>query len=361
MIKTKRYLDENVLNAAIKRIGYVFDNFDEINVSVSSGKDSSVLYYLCLDECIKRDRKMKVFFLDQEAEYAASIEIIEKMMQNKNVIPEWFQVPIYMTNATSYSDYFLYAWGENETWMRKKNPIAIQEIKEDYPKRFYEFFDWYDEKNKNAAYMVGLRADESVTRFRAVTKKSGYNDLKWSTKGKSGAFRFYPIYDWTVYDVWKYIYDNSIPYNKIYDLMFMDNVGIYRNMRISNLIHEKAFKSLPSLPKYEPETYDKLCERISGIATASRYASEKLIFNNKKLPSHYQTWEEFRDFLLKNIPNDDHRIKFEKRFDKQEKNEKMYQHQVGQLLINDYENNRSFNTKADDNTKRLKEKWMQIL
>ena len=155
---------------------------------------------------------------------------------------------------------------------------------------------------------------------------------------------FYPIYDWTVYDIWKHIYDHDIQYNKIYDLMFMDGVSIYKKMRISNLVHEKSFKCLVDLPRYEPGTYDRLCRRIGGIATAG-HASEKLMFDNKILPKHYKSWKEFRDFLLENIPEQAHRDTFIKRFGKQEESENIYQAQVGQLLINDYENSRPFDTK----------------
>jgi len=356
----KTYLNKDVFTTAKERISMLFDNFEDINVSISSGKDSSVLYYLCLQEAIKRDRKIIAFFQDQEAEYANSIIVIKKMMNHPNVIPAWYQVPIYMTNATSYSDYFLYAWGEGEEWMREKDSNAIKRIDVPYKKRFYEFFDWYENLNPNAAYLVGLRADESLTRYRAVTKYSGWNGIKWSTvKGKIN--KFYPIYDWTIYDVWKFIYDFGIKYNKIYDYMFLDGYGIYKNMRISNLIHEKSFKCLVDLPKYEPDTYDKLCKRIGGIATASRYASEKLVFSNKKLPKHYKTWLQFRDFLFNSITNEEHKKKFEERFLKQKNTEDVYRQQVGQLLINDYENSKPVNNKKDENIERIKRKWMKLL
>ena len=353
--------NKNVLEAARERISLLFDHFETINVSVSSGKDSTVLYFLALQEAVKRNRKIIVFFQDQEAEYSASIDIMRILMKHPNVIPAWYQVPIYMTNATSYKDYFLYAWGPGEQWMREKDAIAIHSIDEDYPKRFYTFFDWYESKAPDAAYLVGLRADESLTRFRAVTKHPGWNGLNWSTGSETTANKFYPIYDWTVYDVWKFIYDYNLPYNKIYDLMFMANYTIYNRMRVSNLVHEKSFKCLVDLPKFEPDTYNKLCKRISGISTAARYASEKLVFNNKTLPKHYKTWKEFRDFLLMNIQDEKHRQKFTARFEKQELTERMYQAQVGQLLINDYENSRSYDTKRAEKTQKLKEKWMEIL
>lgn len=338
----------------------LFDRFETINVSVSSGKDSSVLYYLCLQEAQLRGRKIRAFFIDQEAEYDHSIIVIRDMMSHESVMPFWYQVPMYMTNATSYSDYFLYAWGPGEQWMRVKDVNAIHAIDEEYPQRFYDFIRWYENKDVLAAYLVGLRADESHTRYRAVTKYPGWNGIKWSSL--SGDIKtFYPIYDWTVYDIWKFIYDYDIQYNKIYDLMFMDGYSIYKKMRISNLIHEKSFKCLVDLPRYEPDTYDRLCRRIGGIAAASRYAGEKLVFDNKTLPRHYQSWKEFRDFLLENIPSQGHREKFIKRYANQPESENMYQGQVGQLLINDYENSRPFDTKKDERIRRIKEKWMELL
>lgn len=352
--------DKNVLEATRERMSYLFDEFETINVSISGGKDSTVLLALALQEAELRNRKINVFFLDQEAEYQATIDVIKIQMKHPLINPLWYQVPIYMTNATSYAEYFLYAFGEGEQWMREKEKISIPKINGEYPKRFYEFFPYIEKLDPKAAYLIGLRAEESITRYRAVTKHPGYKGLKWSTTTESGANRFYPIYDWTWNSIWRFIFDYNLPYNKMYDLMFWDNYSVYK-MRVSNLIHEKSFKCLKDLPKFEPETYDKLCQRIAGISTASRYVSEKLIFSNKKLPKHYKSWQEFRDFLLQNIPEEKHREKFTTRFTKQDQNERTYQAQVGQLLINDHENSKSFDTKREEKTQKIKEKWMQIL
>lgn len=349
----------NVLQAARNRMKYIFDEFENIQVSISGGKDSTVLLALALQEAEIRNRKIEVFFLDQEAEYQATIDILRLQFDHPLIIQKWYQVPIYMTNATSYTDYFLYAWGENEQWMREKEPNSIHSINGKYPKRFYDIFKHLEKDNKTA-YLVGLRAEEGITRYRAVTKNPGYKGNRWSTINEHGAAKFYPIYDWTWNSVWRFIYDYDLPYNKIYDLMFWSNYSVYK-MRVSNLIHEKSYKCLHDIPKFEPETYDRLCQRISGIATASRYVSEKLMFSNKKLPTHYKTWEEFRNFLLHNLPSEEHRKRFIARFDKQDKEERIYKAQVGQLLILDYENNRAFDTKKNEKTIKIKEKWMQLL
>lgn len=352
--------DKNVLEASRERMSYIFDEFEEIQVSISGGKDSTVLLFLALQEAEKRNRKIEVFFLDQEAEYQGTVEVIRHHMNHPLIIPKWYQVPIYMTNSTSKKDYFLYAWGQGEKWMREKEPNSIHSIDEKYPERFYDFFNWMEAKDPNKAYLVGLKAVEHVQRYRAVVRNPGYKDLLWSTKSKSGAIKFYPIYDWGHNSVWRFIYDYNLPYNKLYDLMFWANYSIYK-MRVSNLIHESSYRCLKDLPRFEPETFDALCERISGIDTASRYASEKLIFSNKKLPKHYETWKQFRDFLLSNIPTREHKEIFEKRFSKQENNEPTYKAQVGQLLINDYENSKSFDTKKTKRIQQIKKKWEKIL
>jgi predicted phosphoadenosine phosphosulfate sulfurtransferase len=51
-------------------------------------------------------------------------------MSQPNVIPLWYQVPIFMTNAASHQQLFLW-WGENEEWVRE-TPIAIHSIDNKY-------------------------------------------------------------------------------------------------------------------------------------------------------------------------------------------------------------------------------------
>jgi len=357
------YFDISVMEAAKRRIAKVFDEFEKIFVSVSSGKDSSCLYYLCLEEAEKRDRKINVFFLDQEAEYQGSIDIMRIMMSHSRVIPHWYQVPCYMTNATSYTQDQLYAWGEGEEWMRAKEDIAIKAIDGDYPKRFYKFFDWFEQQQvEPTAFLVGLRSKESMNRFRAVTKNPGYQDIPWSTKTKNDkCFRFYPIYDWTFGDVWKYISAGGFPYNPVYDRMYCLKGKKLNDIRISNLIHEKSFSCLTELQEIEPDTYEKLCKRLQGVHSAAIYAHEGMIYQAKVLPKNFATWKEYRDSLLESAPmNEKYRERLRKRFSKQPDINEIHQQQCKQVLICDAENNIPVNTKAASKAD-LKAKWWDML
>jgi predicted phosphoadenosine phosphosulfate sulfurtransferase len=357
------YFDFSVLEAAQRRISKVFDAFDRIFVSVSSGKDSSCLYHLCLAEAEKRDCMINVFFLDQEAEYQGSIDIMRRMMAHPRVIPHWYQVPCYMTNATSYRQDQLYAWGEGEEWMRPKEELAIKSIDGEYPKRFYKFFDWFEQQQTEpTAFLVGLRSKESMNRFRAVTKNPGYNGIPWSTKTKNEkCFRFYPIYDWTFGDVWKYISDGGFPYNPVYDRMYCIKGKKLNDIRISNLIHEKSFSCLTELQEIEPETYEKLCRRLAGVHSAAIYANESMIYQAKVLPKEFGSWKEYRDSLLKSAPmSEKHRARLEKRFSKQPDIDEIHRGQCKQILICDAENNIPVNTKATSK-EEFRAKWWDLL
>lgn len=357
------YLKKNVIEAANERLDLCFDRYEQVVISVSGGKDSTVLFDLAYRKAVERGRKLRVFFLDQEAEYQSTIDVIRDIMYREHVIPFWYQVPCYMTSAVSYEQEFLYAWGPGEEWMRDKDPIAIHHLDEPYPQRFYPFIDWFETRwGPDTCFLVGLRAEESLNRYRAVIKNPGVDGLLWSSHGRGNVVKFYPIYDMSFDDVFHYFYQTGIPYNRIYDFMHSkDKAEQITRYRVSNLIHEKAYGCLSDLQEFEPDTYERLIRRLKGIRTAALYASEPMIYGNRRLPERFATWLEYRDYLLSTLPND-RRETFRKRFARQEQSESMYKQQAGQLLINDWENNRPVaGRKAGEEHVDWRKKWWDIL
>ena len=299
---------DNVLEAAKKRISYLFDNYDNIQLSYSGGKDSTVLFHLLNAEAKKRDRKFTVFFLDQEAEYQGTIDMVDWVMRQPNVIPKWYQVPTFMTNACSQQQMFLWAWGEGEEWVRPKSDISIHKIDKRYPKRFYKFVQWASHElqktDGRSVSVIGLRAEESPSRRFVLFGED--NELNWMRRVHE-PHKAYPIIDWSFTDVWKFLCENNLKYNKVYDKMYMLGLPL-RQMRVSNLIHEKAYRCLAELQELEPETYDKLEQRLKGVHCCAIYAKENLVYSIKKLPEQFSSWKEYKDFLLNNIHPDLKRI-----------------------------------------------------
>ncbi|MFT4061069.1 MAG: phosphoadenosine phosphosulfate reductase family protein [Edaphocola sp.] len=295
---------EDVLTAVRKRIGLLFDNYDNISLSFSGGKDSTALFHLINEEAVKRNRKFILYFQDQEAEYQGTIDFVEWAMSQPNVIPMWYQVPIFMTNAASHQQLFLWAWGEGEEWVREKHPIAIHKIDKKYPKRFYKFNLWHGQNLRQlpgkSVSIIGLRAEESPDRRFVMFGED--SDLFWLRR-KNEPHKAYPIIDWKYTDVWKYLIENNLKYNKVYDKMYMLG-GNLKTFRVSNLVHEKAFRCLADLQELEPETYDKLEKRLQGVHTAAIYGKENLMYSIKELPQNFKTWKDYKDFLLESIHPD---------------------------------------------------------
>ena len=370
------YINDDVLTAAKRRVSFLFDNYENIHVSISGGKDSTVLAHLILTEAHRRNRKVGIFFLDEEVVYDSTVKQIRYIMNlyPENTIKLWYQIEFNLTNSTSLSEPQLKCWerGKHKIWMRTKEPDSIQYPSWDRSKEtirdknkgfgFYDAIENIQNARENTAFCVGLRATESPNRWRAVAKNPvdvNGTDVFWGTTMKNGNASFYPLYDWNFHDIWKYIYDNNLRYSKIYDYQFKKGMGL-QEIRVSSLIHEKSFKALVELPEFEPQTYDKLLKRIKGISIGNLYGKDNKMLRARKLPKNYKNWKEYRDFLLATYPDEDKKWIFEKRFKKHLNNNYVARQQCRQLLLNDYENNLPIDNKEDPREKTI-QKWKELL
>lgn len=367
------YINKNVLEAAKERMVFVFDEFENIVVSVSGGKDSTVLAHLALTEARKRGRKIGIFFLDEEVVYDSTVKQVDYIMNlyPENTIPLWLQIEFKLTNATSLIEGQLICWeaGKHKIWMRPKRKDSIQHPPWDREKEtirdknkgfgFYDALENFQNSRDNTAFLIGLRATESPNRWRAVSKNPGYKNRYWCTKMKGTNFSFYPLYDWNFHDIWKYIYDENLQYSKIYDYMYKKGMG-KQEIRVSSLIHEKSFKALVELPEFEPKTYNRLLKRIKGISVGNLYGKDSRMLRVRKLPKNFKSWCEYRDFLLATYPDEAKKHIFVKRFAKHLDNNYVARQQCRQLILNDYENNLPIDNKPDPREETIK-KWRAIL
>jgi len=359
----QKYEEDNVLVATQKRIKFLFDNYKNVIISVSGGKDSTIIAHLGVEEAKRQNRNVGVFFFDEEVVYESTIEQVDYLMtlDKTHITKMWMQIEFNLTNSTSYDEPYLTAWETNKSklWMHKKKSYAIKHKKWDESTEkiankeigldFYDVIHNWENTYKDTAFIIGLRTEESLNRWRSVMKNPvnvNGEDIYWATGKPNNCVSCYPIYDWKFQDVWKYIYDNDLKYSKIYDYQYKKGFNI-PDMRISSLIHEKSFKSIQELPEFEPRTYNKLVKRIKGIQMAQETAKDKKLFQVQKLPKNYKSWKEYRDFLIMTFQNSDKRDIFIKRFNKHLENEYVARQQCRQLVLNDYENNLPVNNQED--------------
>lgn len=360
---TQRYSSISVLDAARQRVAWVFDHFETIHVSVSGGKDSTALAHLVLSEAVRRGRRVGLFFLDEEVVYQSTVDQVDYLMNlyPENTIRMWLQVEFRLTNATSTTEGQLVCWeaGKHKLWMRPKKSWSIQHAPWDRAHEtvrdrrkgfgFYDAIENFERCYSGAAFLVGLRAaGESPNRWRAVSKNPVMVDgqrVYWGTQ-KGANVALYPLYDWNFHDVWKYLYQEGLRYSHIYDMQMRKGYPIHE-MRVSSLIHERAFKSICDLPEFEPKTYDRLQKRIKGIALAQETGRAAKLFACRKLPKNLHSWRVYRDHLLRTHPDRERVSIFAKRFAKQLDNEYVARQQCRQLILGDYENNVAIDNAPD--------------
>jgi predicted phosphoadenosine phosphosulfate sulfurtransferase len=114
-------------------------------------------------------------------------------------------------------------------------------------------------------------------------------------------------------------------------------------MRVSNVHHETALKNLFYLQEAEPETYQRIVNRLPGIDAMGKLKAD--FFAPDVLPAAFSNWKEYRDFLFDLLITDsDWRRRFVKEFAVQEElfadthlAEKMYRVHVNSILVNDWE------------------------
>jgi len=313
----KKYINKNVLDAAKERISIVFDSFDKYYVSFSGGKDSTVMTHLVMEEAIKRNKKVGILIIDLEAQYTHTIEHIKAMveMYKDHIDLHWFCGELLLRNAVSDFQPKWVCWDEEkkDIWVREK-PKKASDLKQyDFyiPKMEFEEFmvifgDWYSQGEKTAGF-IGIRSDESLHRFRAITagkKDLMFNNYKWTTKVTKNTYNIYPIYDWQTSDIWVYHSKNKhLPYNKVYDLMTMAGVK-FGDQRLCQPYGDDQKKGLWLYQILEPDTWIKLLNRVSGVNSGAIYVKERGNINGRNdvtKPDGY-TWQSFTNYLLKSLP-----------------------------------------------------------
>jgi len=317
----KQFTNENVYEALIRRLHFIFEEFENIYVSFSGGKDSGLLLNLTLD--FKRkyypDRKIGVFHQDFEAQYSYTTEYVERTFKavEKEVEPYWVCLPMATRTALSNYEMYWYPWDDTkkDQWVRSmpahsyvinqdNNPITTYRYRmhqEDLAKQFGRWYRLSHGEGKTVC-LLGIRADESLQRYSGIlNKRYGYKDECWITKQFKEVWAASPIYDWSTSDVWHANYKFGYDYNKLYDMYYMAGCSP-ENMRVASPFSDQARDSLNLYRIIEPQVWAKLIGRVNGANFAAIYGKTKaMAYRSLKLPEGH-TWESYTKFLLDTLP-----------------------------------------------------------
>ena len=123
MYMMREYTEQSVYDAFQDRLRLVFEEFDNIFISFSGGKDSGILLNMVLHFRDKYypDRTIGVFHQDFEAQYTVTTEYVERTFERikDRVEPYWVCLPMATRTALSNYEMYWYPWDDT-----KKEPGA---------------------------------------------------------------------------------------------------------------------------------------------------------------------------------------------------------------------------------------------
>ncbi len=317
----REYTNENVYEAVQKRLKYIFEEFDNIFVSFSGGKDSGLLLEMTLDFQKKYypNKKIGVFHQDFEAQYSFTTEYVERTFERikDEVEPYWVCLPMATRTAVSNYEMYWYPWDDTkeELWVRpmpdhpyvinmQNNPMTTYRYRMHQEDLAKQFGRWYriSHGNKKTICLLGIRADESVQRYSGIfRKKYGYEGKCWISKQFKDVWTATPLYDWSKGDVWHANYVFHYDYNKLYDMYYKAGLTLDQ-MRVASPFNDYAKDSLNLYRVLEPEMWAKLVGRVRGANFGAIYGKSKALAYKKLALPEGHTWESYTKFLLDTLP-----------------------------------------------------------
>ena len=311
----------NVYQATQQRLQTVFDEFDNIFVSFSGGKDSGVLLNLCIDYIRKNqlNRKIGVLHIDYEVQYQMTTDYVDETLSQHSDTIESYRIclPLRANCATSMFQTYWTPWekAKQAIWVRPLPDNCINE--ENNPCDFFysgmtdyefqeKFAGWYHQvKNaKRTCCLVGIRTQESLNRWRAIHSDRNYRNYKnlnWTNEVEKNVYNAYPLFDWKTEDIWiangKFYWN----YNGLYDLFYKAGISIDK-MRVASPFNDWATKNLKLYRVIDPTNWARMVGRVNGVNFTGIYGGTTAMgWQSVKLPAGH-TWKSYLYFLLSTLP-----------------------------------------------------------
>ena len=253
----KIYTNQNVYDASQSRLEYIFNEFENVLVAFSGGKDSGVCLNMVYEYAKEHGMldKVAMYHLDYEAQYQMTTDYVTKVFSEYPGIKKyWLCLPIAAQCCCNMTS------GTWIPWEREKQNIWVREMpdseyvinQDNVQFQFKEgdmdykvqtnFSKWFSKEYGKTAVVVGIRASESLHRYVAVSKddkKIIYDGKKWCSVIDKNTVNAYPIYDWETSDIWTANAKFEWDYNKLYDLYYQAGLTIDK-MRVASPFNDCA-------------------------------------------------------------------------------------------------------------------------
>lgn len=320
-VRKKKAVGTDVFTLACERTEYAFKAFDHVAVSFSGGKDSTAVLNVAIEVARSLGKlPVHVLHFDEEAIQYQTADYVRRVSRLPEVALDWYCLPVRHRNACSRRSPWWFPWApEDEAlWVRPLPPEGItQDGLPAYPREPEKRMSVPDTvgllfdpmRFGRVAMLQGIRADESLTRTRAILL-TGQEPRPYVRQWHRGAqyggrrnlFNVYPIYDWRTADVWHAPRRFGWDYNQAYDVM--EAAGLTHDaQRVAPPFGEEPMGKLWTYKTCFPELWDRMCNRVPGAATAARYSTTAL-YSHGQTPEKPEglSWQDWLRFWLDKHP-----------------------------------------------------------
>lgn len=257
---------QNLVQTTKERIKLAIDIYPKVFVSFSGGKDSTVLCELVRQVCEENSRDFIAVFNDIETIAPEITDFVIEKQNRYNV--HLVQAPVTFKSSGELPTWINWDGKHQEHWCKPQIGI-VPEIK--LTSWFNLFTDYANYLSDDLPFLnfVGIRAQESFHRNMTTTKTKKNNPINWLYDQGTYA-KCYPLFDWTWQNIWDFIIDNNLGYNKSYD--YWTDSKIKHSVSRTGSLYSAAkgqsrerWQSLFRFEQYNEKFFNRIINRFEAL------------------------------------------------------------------------------------------------
>lgn len=301
-MRVKRFIAEDVYTEAKRRLHHVYDLFDTVAVMFSGGKDS--LAVLHLDGEVRAERGLGpslAVFRDEEFIPQVVVDFVCSYRERVNL--QYLAIPLVSSMFVLGKVQEYVQWDQGRPHLRQPPKFAIKDFVGAPLTQFSadEYIALRLGLKGKVAFLTGIRAAESLVRWRSCVNKLNENYINASSSKRVSLVK--PIFDWQENDLFKYFHEQGIAYCGVYDRqMWAED-----RLRVATPMLAESAKQFHKLRAVDPVLYEQVITLFPDMLLQERYWHD--LDTSAAVEKYGKTHAGVRAWVLENITDANTRAK----------------------------------------------------